>query len=206
MSDIRFKAGNPVLNHFPYAVLLQCITQKICHDLATPVGAIRLGLENLPENEFTPLLMESIENATCRIEMFRTFFSQQTEHLDGEKVARLLSAYLKTKAITCTSEGHTTGQSAQMLLGLGVVASECLPRGGMMHIDFDHDEVLCQGTILHMPFGEFSTESLLKENMQFKSGIILFHVMHMAEGQNITLRAHQDQNTLSFRFDRNQIA
>ena len=206
MGDIAFTLEIAALNHFSYPLLLQCITQKICHDLATPVGAIRLGLENLPENEFTPILMESIENATHRIEIFRTLFSQSTDNIDSERAGKLLKAYLASKSIQCTTEGSSKGQPARLLLGMGVVASECLPRGGTIHVDFDRDEILCQGTIIHMPFDAFTADSILMEHMHFKSGIILFHILQLAEAENITLNVHQEQNTLSFRLDSQRIA
>lgn len=206
MGDIQFKVERAPLNHFSYPLLLQCITQKICHDLATPVGAIRLGIENLPENEFTPILMQSIESATHRIEIFRSLFSQSVESIDSDKAGKLLIAYLASKSIQCSVEGSCKGQPARLLLGMGMVAAECLPRGGTIHVDFDRDEVLCQGTIIHMPFDAFTADSILMEHMHFKSGIILYHILQLAEAEGVTLDVHQDQNTLTFRFDSQRIA
>ncbi len=177
---------------------MQSISQKICHDLATPVGAIRLGLENLPENEFTPILLQSIDNATHRIEIFRTLFSLSTDSLDSERVGRLLKAYLGSKNTEFSHSGETRGEYARYLLGLGVVMSEALPRGGTVHCDFDNLSLSCQGPILHMPYENFDLESIVKENLQFKSGIILFHILTLMEYDQVHLDVKHHDHRITF--------
>ena len=87
-----------------------------------------------------------------------------------------------------------------------MVASECLPRGGHIHADFGRDEVLAQGTIIHMPFDSFTMDAILLENMHFKSGIILYHILQIAELADKTLDVHQEQNTLTFHFHERRVA
>lgn|GEM_PF-3657859 len=186
------------MSSLPYPLLLQCISQKICHDLATPIGAIRLGLENLPENEFTPILMQSIDNATHRIDIFRSLFSTSPDSIDYEKANRLLKAYLESKNIAFTTTGEATGPQARLILGLGVVMTECLPRGGTIDCDFGDMTLSCRGPIVQMPFTSFTLETVLKENLQFKSGIILFHILTLLEYEHRFLDVQHEDNTLTF--------
>ncbi|MBX9696487.1 MAG: hypothetical protein K2X53_00205 [Alphaproteobacteria bacterium] len=196
----------PALTQLSYPVLLQYITQKICHDLATPIGAIRLGLEHMEPNDLTPLLMESIDNATARIDAFRTLFSTATDTLDSPRVTKQLQAYLKAKNITCTGAGHAQGTFARLLLGLGIVCCEALPRGGTITVDFDHLIITCEGPIIHMPYTQFDRTSLLKENLNFKSGIILFHVLFLAEAEKLTLECMNESDALVLSFKEREIA
>lgn len=194
------------LTQLSYPVLLQYITQKICHDLATPIGAIRLGLEHMESSDLTPILMESIDNATARIDAFRTLFSTATDNLDSARVTKQLQAYLKAKNITCASTGHAHGVFARVLLGLGIVCCEALPRGGVITIDFDNLMIACEGPIIHMPYTHFDMVSLLKENLNFKSGIVLFHVLFLAEAEKLTLECMNESDALVLSFKEREIA
>lgn len=203
----------------PYRVLLQYITQKMCHDMATPVGAIRLGLENLLESnhvptasgglmekhddlssEITPLLMQSLDSATTRIEVFRQLFSTSLIPLDVKKAAKLLKAYLSSKNVSCHIQKQTVNDFSRLMLGLGVVACEALPRGGTITVDFDQGILECDGPIVHMPYNSFARESLLQEDLKFKSGIILFHVLYLAEEHGLKLISDQEANGLILSF------
>ncbi len=188
------------LTTLSYPVLLQYITQKICHDLATPVGAIRLGLEHMEENEFTPLLMQSIDNATTRIDIFRTLFSTSHNNIDTTRAGKLLQAYLKSKNIDFEDSGKTTPTGARLMLGIGIVACEALPRGGCIHVDFDKLSLVCEGPIVHFPYNYLNINSLLKENLNFKSGIIFFHVLYLAEIEKLALESHQEAEALLLHF------
>ena len=210
---------DPLPMHIPYPVLLQYITQKICHDLATPVGAIRLGLENLfdaPQSptasgglmekhddlsaEITPLLMQSIDSATTRIDVFRQLFSTSSQSLEARRVTKLLKAYLGSKNVTCTAVGEDASELARLMLGLGVVACEALPRGGAITLDFERGILECHGPILHMPYTHFDRGSLLGDDLKFKSGIILFHVLYLAEEKSLKLTSTQESNGLTLSF------
>lgn len=210
--------------HIPYAVLLQYITQKICHDMATPVGAIRLGLENLFDNqqlptasgglmekndamsaEITPLIMQSLDSATTRIEVFRQLFSLSKHPLDPKRVGKLLGAYLSSKNVKCQVKSDTSDHLARLMLGLGVVACEALPRGGTITLDFDDGVLECSGPIVHMPYTSFDRASLLNEDLKFKSGIILFHVLYLAEEQGLKLTFDQEAGGLVLAFVRDDI-
>ncbi len=188
------------LNHISYPVLLQYITQKICHDLATPVGAIRLGLEHMEATDLTPLLMESIDNATTRIDVFRTLFSTSLETIDSQRVSKLLQAYMKSKNITFESSGHTTPLGARLMLGLGIVACEALPRGGRVQVDFDTLSLACEGPIVHIPYQHLDRESLLQENLHFKSGIVLYHILYLAEQEHLAIESCQEADALLLTF------
>lgn len=207
------------LMQISYPLLLQYITQKICHDLATPVGAIRLGLENLFDapnlptasgglmeknddlsSELTPLLMQSIESATTRIDVFRQLFSTSQTPLEAKRVSKLLHAYLSSKNVTYRGRHEDCHTYARLMLGLGVVACEALPRGGEITVDFEQGSLECTGPIVHMPYAQFDRTSLLQEHLQFKSGIILFHVLYLAEEKHLALTSTQEANALVLSF------
>lgn len=199
----------PTEHPFPqlsYPVLLQYITQKICHDLATPIGALRLGIEHMEENELTPILLSSLETATTRIDVFRQLFSQNNDTIDSQRIGKLLHAYLGAKNITLDTTGDAKGVLARMMLGLGIVACEALPRGGKVFIDFNELLLECDGPIIHMPYSQFEMSALLKEDLNFKSGIILFHILFLAETEKFKLSCHQEGNTLIFVFQGQTIA
>ena len=183
-----------------YPVLLQYITQKICHDLATPIGALRLGIDHLEQNDITPILLSSLETATTRIDVFRHLFSQNVDMIDSQRMGKLLHAYLKSKNITLETTGSVQGQRARIMLGLGIVACEALPRGGKVFLDFDTLLLQCEGPIIHMPYSHFDRNALLKEDLNFKSGIILVHVLFLAESEKLNLSCSQEGHTLILSF------
>lgn len=189
------------MTHISYPLLLQYITQKICHDLATPIGAIRLGLEHMEESDLTPILMDSINNATTRLDIFRTFFST-SDSLDTEKVPKLLTSYLKSKNVIFENSGKTDSFGSKLMLGLGVFMCEALPRGGRIIVDFEKLSLKCDGAIVHLPFPlmQFELASLLEENLHFKSGIILFHILMLAEKKGLRLESSQESDGLSLVF------
>lgn len=189
-----------------YLVLLQYITQKICHDLATPIGALRLGIEHLEENDLTPILLSSLDTATTRIDVFRQLFSHTTDTIDSQRVGKLLHAYLGAKNITLDITGDAKGVLARIMLGLGIVACEALPRGGKIFMDFNDLLLECEGPIIHMPYSHFEMSALLKEDLNFKSGIILFHILFLAEHEKLKLSCQQEGHTLILGFQGQKIA
>lgn len=124
--------------------LTSLISSRICHDLASPLGAIANGLELLELTGFsdTPeaaLLSDSVRHASARIDFFRIAFGPAAE--DGQiapTVAdRTLSQIYNDRRITVSWSPTTpVARPIAKLMFLLVQAVEtAIPYGGQIEID-----------------------------------------------------------------------
>lgn len=163
---------------------LQIVGSRICHDLATPIGALGLGLELLRDQDLSPdhlktlsLIDESLSAAKNRLTLFR-FLLGQDQGEDGPLMINILpclQTHWQSSRLTLQTEGLDAlrGTAARFTLGTILTASEGLPRGGDLLVCL-HDktlEIKLQGT--HVDFPQSSFE-ILAGKEQPASGRALF--------------------------------
>ena len=110
---------------------------KFCHDLASPLGSLGLGLEMLGEevspSETTQALQESCEVAQLRLKFYRLLFTYKASLSEAqavlERVCHLKSIRLEWQGL-CLNDDRLT----PLLLGLFMIGSETLIRGGTIKI------------------------------------------------------------------------
>lgn len=119
------------------------ISSRICHDLASPLGAIGNGLELLELSGIsqTPemaLLNESIEAANARIQFFRISFGATAEGamLSPEVIGRVLTDYYADKRVNVRWEHllSVPRSTGKLLLLLVQCAETALPYGGEIRV------------------------------------------------------------------------
>jgi histidine phosphotransferase ChpT len=109
------------------------LTAKLCHDIASPLGALGLGLEMLKESGIDPeiyqTLQESCEAAQLRLKFYRLFFNEQANLSD---VQTLLERMAELKSVKFEWQGLwlEDDRLSSLLLGCTHLALEALIRGG----------------------------------------------------------------------------
>jgi histidine phosphotransferase ChpT len=133
--------------------LMELLSSRICHDLVSPVGAINNGLEFMEEmaddpegrKEATGLIAHSATSAGARLMAFRLAYGSGA--VDGnikpEDVQKAFGTLIRSDGkvrqswdpfgplgIPSSSRGFS-----KILMGALMMASDCLPKGGMIFVD-----------------------------------------------------------------------
>lgn len=123
--------------------LAPLVGSRICHDLASPLGALMAGLDLLEmTGQATPelaLMRESVEGARATLDLVRLAFgfAGAGSTVDGEVLHRLLAAPLAARprlSVTWAVDGSLTRPEAQQLTLALMCALHALPRGGTLHV------------------------------------------------------------------------
>ncbi|WP_165380285.1 hypothetical protein [Candidatus Finniella inopinata] len=123
--------------HTDISAWVPMLIAKFCHDLASPLGSLGLGLEMLgegaPDSDTTQALQKSCETAQLQLKFFRLLFTYKASLSEVqtvlERMAQLKSIRLEWQGV-CLDDDRL----APLVLGLFVVASETLIRGGTIKI------------------------------------------------------------------------
>lgn len=134
------------LHRMTSLALLSLIASRICHDLASPVGAAANGAELLVDEsdaamreQAVDLIGQSAAQATIRINYFRLAFGAAGGD-EPQALARLRTvaddyfAGGRVKIDWLGTEATLPRGEARLLLGLVLVAAQSLPRGGTVGI------------------------------------------------------------------------
>lgn len=125
--------------------VVELLNSRLCHDLISPVGAVKSGLELLaefsddPGGEAMALITSSADSASRKLQFFRTAFGAAGEGQampHGEAVD-LCSAMVVTKRTQLDwpdTGGPTTAATMKLALNLVLLAAEALPRGGVLQV------------------------------------------------------------------------
>lgn len=115
---------------------------RICHDLASPLGAIANGLELLElagaaESPELALMRESVAGARAALDLLRLAFGRAPdgETLSAEKMLAVLGAHLRNRprlALEWQVTGTVPRSEAQLVLLCLLGAEDALPRGGTL--------------------------------------------------------------------------
>ncbi|MEO5372788.1 MAG: histidine phosphotransferase family protein [Alphaproteobacteria bacterium] len=130
--------------------IAELVCAWMCHALAGSIGAVLNGLELLKEDpglaaETVSLMDDSANAASRRLKFFRAALGRPGDRpVDADAARRLLAEYLAASRSAAVAvqvdwlEGRDgammTPHVAQVALGLGLVASECLPRDGRITV------------------------------------------------------------------------
>src|SRR3546814_10766145 len=138
---------------------LDLLLSRLFHDLISPIGAARNGLELLKEfgadevgTDAMDLAIDSTEQATSRLTYFRMAFGGAGSAA-GHGFAdadRLLRGYLASRRIDWSMAGGSgppppqTG-TVKVLLGAAAVVADALPRPGSNTAEVAHGRVRLSG-------------------------------------------------------------
>jgi histidine phosphotransferase ChpT len=131
--------------------LAALLCSRVCHDVISPVGAIVNGLEVLEEDkdegnrEFAlDLIRKSAKSASARLQFCRLAFGAAgsagatIDTSDAEKVARgLFGADERTNLNWEGPRAFVAKNKVKLLLNLCLIASACIPRGGVMNVKIE---------------------------------------------------------------------
>lgn len=116
--------------------MLYLMTAKICHDLATPLSAMGMGLEAVEENEITKIIKQSLEASTFKLKFYRDFLNHSTEGPLVSDFVPLLNGYAKQHKVQIEWPPflNCEGDKARILMGLVYMMIEPLARGGTVTV------------------------------------------------------------------------
>jgi histidine phosphotransferase ChpT len=129
--------------------LAALLCSRVCHDLISPTGAIVNGLEVLEEKESDQetknfaldLIKKSAKTASARLQFCRLAFGAagsagaQIDLADAHDMARAFIEDDKTKLAWNVPRMLLPKNRAKLLLNLLIIASQTIPRGGMITVD-----------------------------------------------------------------------
>lgn len=132
--------------------VLELLASRICHDLISPVGAVHNGIEFLEEMgveagaEAIALISHSAQQAAARLQVFRIAYGAggRDTNIKPSDVKNTFSALVDIDgkirqdwdATAITPEELPVGYS-KMLMGMLMMAAECLPKGGTIRAEKD---------------------------------------------------------------------
>jgi histidine phosphotransferase ChpT len=126
----------------------QLLCSRLCHDLIGPAAAINAGGELMGDDDdddvgdVRDLIVESARQLAGRLTFFRAVFGQAGTRWGGltrQQVLELAEGYLhgsrvhfdwQPSANDVTHDGTLPGDTVRLLLGLIMLATDALPRGG----------------------------------------------------------------------------
>ena len=132
--------------------LAELLASRLCHDLASPVGAVMSGLELMQEFEdetaedALKLMGDSARIAACRLAFYRLAFGAagNAASLVIGEARRVTTDFLAGGRVQLNwperaeIDTHAPAAGAtKLLLMLVFVAAESLPRGGVVAVGFD---------------------------------------------------------------------
>lgn len=126
------------------AEIAALVSSRICHDLASPIGAISNGLELLELSGITAtpeiqLLSESVGAANARLQFFRIAFGAAASGmmLGAQAAQQLLAEYFADKrgSVAWAIGGDTPRDTAKLLFLLIQCADSALPFGGEVQVE-----------------------------------------------------------------------
>jgi len=119
---------------------------KLCHDLATPLGALGLGLEMALEGvdertidkDTQDLLLNSSNTAKLRLKTYRALLSLGPESPTFQETQESLNLMCQEQKIRLNWHINSilipNGLFCRVLLGLGLITTESLIRGGIISL------------------------------------------------------------------------
>ncbi|GAB6053391.1 histidine phosphotransferase family protein [Magnetospira thiophila] len=126
----------------------ELVCSRLCHDLISPVGAVNSGIELLEEGDIAlreealGLVGRSGDMAARRLSFYRLAFgfagsAEGTHSLtDIRKLAEGLLSDGKVELDWPGGEGSVSRGGARLMLNMIQLASDCLPSGGKVSVQF----------------------------------------------------------------------
>lgn len=163
------------MKHDP-VYLATLIGSRICHDLISPIGAIKNGLELLHLSSETSsgpeicLIEESSNNAISRINFFRIAFGMGSKHaeLSPDKAQNILLPLFNGSRVVVnwSIETSITRIEAQAIFLSILCLETAMPLGGKIHIGRQKDKTLAKGTSSNFSYNAELWNSLLQPSQR----------------------------------------
>ena len=140
--------------------LASLVASRICHDLISPIAAISTGVEVLEDEDESmrahamELLQSSSRQAGVKLEFARLAFGAagalgaKINLGEGARLTRRLFSFLKADLDWRAAEIEIDKDLVKIVMNLCLIASETIPRGGEVILDFDADrgfEIIATG-------------------------------------------------------------
>ncbi len=135
------------------AKILELLASRICHDIISPVGAINNGIEFMEDagddmeslKQASELIAHSAQAAASRLQAFRIAYGAggRDGNIKPEDVQKTFGALTRADGKIRQSwdpfsplgiDAKTPG-FCKTLLGVMMLAMECLPKGGTVYVD-----------------------------------------------------------------------
>ncbi|WP_185961493.1 histidine phosphotransferase family protein [Telmatospirillum sp. J64-1] len=147
--------------------LAELLCARLCHDLSGPLGAVSAGAELLGEGgegdaESLELLAASARSAALRLKYLRDAFGPGTQPAGCGTLAGKLRGWLGDGSGAggivldwpdLRPDQEVPADLGRLILNLGVLARDCLPRGGRVSLSGDVSgdfEMLVEGPNLRV--------------------------------------------------------
>ena len=160
--------------------LMHVMCAKLCHDIAAPLGAIRMGMEMLDtsslDQETLDIVNGSIRASIHRLELYRalTGYASAPEKPSIDDVRKAVENYWYDKKVLFhldDSLDHLYGWPARQVLALCIVAGDSLIRGGEVFAE-QSNKISARGAqvqlypeVLQALAGEAKPENLSSKNI-----------------------------------------
>jgi len=140
------------------ATLDMVIGSRICHDLASPLGAVANGLElltlsGLRDSAELALVQDSLRGAKATLDVSRIAYGQPAtgEQMGADMLQAIATAYYAGKprlTLEWRLSGTQSRARAQIILLACFAAEQAVPRGGGLVVEGDADTVriIARGT------------------------------------------------------------
>jgi len=151
-------AGTVAIGALDLAALL---CSRVCHDLISPVGAIVNGIEVMEEDKdeetktfALELIKKSAHQASAKLQFCRLAFGAagsagaQIDLGDAEKAARGLIEDGKTTLTWNLPRLLLAKNRVKLLLNMLLIATGCIPRGGMLTVNAVAGEEAVSGFVV----------------------------------------------------------
>jgi histidine phosphotransferase ChpT len=148
--------------------LLSLLVSRLCHDLASPVGAVANGAELLADERDPAMRAQAIDlialsanEATKRLAFFRLAFGSAGglgDTLPSAEIRALADGFVvknRMKTVWVLGNERIGKDRARVALNLVALAATCLPRGGELAADLSGPgfSVVAKGAPVVVPAG-----------------------------------------------------
>lgn len=130
--------------------LVELLCSRLCHDLTSPIGAVKSGLELIaefgdePDGQAMTLIGDSVEGAAAKLRFFRVAFglagATQSE-LSLDDAAEMAAPVVTNRRVRLDWPKEREGSGrrpvaggVKALLNVILLAAEALPRGGEVQV------------------------------------------------------------------------
>ncbi len=176
----------------------KAIWAKCLHDLASPLNAMNLGIEEVQtlSPELYDLLASSMQKLSFKIKLWRTLKAGNPQYY--HELWPLLRDYVKTENILLNVEHSLENQTTEYtetLLYLALIACDSLPRGG--EISILRNQVHGKGKIYLNREVQHFLEDYNLESMNSRQAIIA-SAFDTAQNMNAKIEFNLDKELLQF--------
>jgi hypothetical protein len=183
--------------------LFTTLISRICHDLASPLGSLQMGLELMEENSASDAIMlcqRSAQSATSQLKFFRSLYgcnANQSIHYEQGVEALRSVLDMQKWAIESKITMPISGEITQIMLSLALGLVGLAPRGGALSFAGDDriTEVSLQApVILETQCLEIFRHNSVEEFELTSKTVPFFWAWFVAHDLGYEVRYHSNNN------------